>query len=118
MILKPLLMLGVLFCLTIGQVYAEEISSIDAMMPSLVIDLSSIASQVWFTQAKIWLACSVVALAIAIFAWILLNINASKQQDNQGDVLAKRVSLLWVALMMMMVVGLAIPLLRVWLILG
>lgn len=118
MILKPLSMFGLLFCLTIGQVYAEETTSVDAMMPSLVIDLSSVASQVWFTQAQIWLACSVVAVAIVIFAWILLNINASKQQDNQGDVLAKRVSLLWLAFLMIMIVGCAIPLLRIWLILG
>lgn len=118
MILKPLLNFVVLSCLTIGQVYAEESSSVDAMMPSLVIDLSSVASQVWFVQAQLWLACSVSALIAAIFAWILLNINPLKQKDNQGDVLAKRVSLLWLTFLIMTVVGFAIPLLRVWLVLA
>lgn len=118
MILKPLLKFGLLSCLTIGQVFAEETSSVDAMMPNLVIDLSTIASQVWFAQAQVWVGCSVVALLVAIVAWIVLNINPLKQQDNQGDVLAKRVSLLWVAFLMMMVVGFAIPLLRVWLVLA
>lgn len=118
MILKPLSLFCVLFCLTIGQVFAEETSSVDAIMPNLVIDLSSVASQVWFAQAQIWGVCSLVALFVAIMAWILLNINPLKQKDNQGDVLAKRVSLLWVAFLMMMVVGFAIPLLRVWLVLA
>lgn len=118
MIVKPLSMFCLLFCLTIGQVYAEETSSVDAMMPNLVIDLSSIASQVWFVQAQIWGACSLVALLVAIVAWIVLNINPLKQQDNQGDILAKRISLLWVAFLMMMVLGFAIPLLRVWLVLA
>jgi H+/Cl- antiporter ClcA len=116
MILKLFFGFCFLFCLTIGQVYAEETTSVDAMMPNLVIDLSSVASQVWFAQAQVWVGCSVVALLVAIVAWIVLNINPLKQQDNQGDVLAKRVSLLWVAFLMMMVVGFAIPLLRVWLV--
>ena len=118
MILKPLLKFGLLSCLTIGQVYAEENSSIDAMMPNLVIDLSSVASQVWFAQAQIWGACSLVALLVAIVVWIMLNITPLKQHDNQGDVLAKRVSLLWLAFLMVMVVSFAIPLLRVWLVLA
>mgnify|MGYP003704065583 FL=1 len=118
MILKPLLMFCFLSCLTIGQVFAEDNSSIDAVMPSLVIDLSSVASQVWFAQAQIWAACSLLALSVAIVAWVLLNINSLKQQDNQGDVLAKRVSLLWLVFLMMIFVGAAIPLLRVWLVLA
>lgn len=118
MILKPLLKFGLLSCLTIGQVFAEETSSLDAMMPNLVIDLSSVASQVWFAQAQIWGACSLVALFVAIMVWVLLNINSLKQQDNQGDVLAKRVSLLWVAFLMMIVVSFGIPLLRIWLVLA
>lgn len=118
MILKPLSMFCVLSCLTIGQVYAEETRSIEAVMPSLVIDLSTIASQVWFAQAQVWGACSLVALFVAIMVWVLLNINSLKQQDNQGDVLAKRVSLLWVAFLMVIVVSFAIPLLRVWLVLA
>lgn len=105
-----------LFGLTIGLSVAQDTQSIHEVMPQLVVDLSGEASQIWGLQAQLWLGCSLFGVALAFFLWILLNINSLKKSENQGDSLAKRVSLSWLFFVVIIVCSCAIPLLRAWLV--
>jgi len=102
-----------LFCLTIWPVYAEESQHLDLTMPALVIDLSTIAASVFQQQAKIWLSLLSLAGFLCLLFYILLNRQVKQAAFNQGDLLAKRASLLWMMCLLMLIVGCALPMLRV-----
>jgi uncharacterized membrane protein YjgN (DUF898 family) len=79
-----------------------------------------VAANVYQLQGKLWLLMSLVAVLIIFVAYTLLNTSAKKtlmasEETNNGDVVAKHVSLLWLVFTMIILVGLALPLLRLWL---
>ncbi len=102
-----------LFCLTIWPVYAEESQRLDLMMPALVIDLSTIAASIFQQQAKVWLFLLSLAGFLCFLLYIVLNRQVKQAAFNQGDLLAKRASLLWMMCLLMLIVGCALPMLRV-----
>lgn len=95
-------------------VYAEESQQLEVMIPALIIDLSEIAANIFQQQAKIWLFLLSLAGFLCFLLYILLNRQVKKAPFNQGDLLAKRASLLWMMCLLMLMVGCALPMLRVW----
>lgn len=117
MILRCFLQSVALFCLTILPVYAEDNSSLNVDMPLLVIDLSSVAVLLFQQQAQIWLFLLAVAMFVCFVASLLMNRPVDKSNINQGDVLAKKVSMWWMVFLLLLIMGFAMPMLRVWLVL-
>ena len=116
MILRVFLQSIALFCLTILPVYAEENSSLSIDMPLLVIDLSSVAALIFQQQAQIWFFLLAVAVFVCFVASLLMNRPVDKNNVNQGDMLAKKVSTVWMVFLLLVIMGFAMPLLRVWLV--
>ncbi|MBK7300027.1 MAG: hypothetical protein IPI79_06300 [Moraxellaceae bacterium] len=106
-----------LFCLTILPVYAEDNSSLNLDMPLLVINLSSVAAAIFQQQAQIWFFLLAVALFVCFVASLLMNRPIDKSCLNQGDLLAKKVSIWWMVFLLLLIMGFAMPMLRVWLVL-
>lgn len=117
MILRCFLQSVALFCLTILPVYAEDNSSLNVDMPLLVIDLSSVAALLFQQQAQIWLFLLAVAMFVCFVASLLMNRPVDKSNINQGDILAKKVSMWWMVFLLLLIMGFAMPILRVWLVL-
>lgn len=104
-------LLGMLvFCPTIGIVYADQQQ---IMLPSIVIDLSSIATHIFQQQAMLFLFFSVVGVFLLFFAYVFLNRNREKIASNDGDIQARSVLFVWLIFLFFLVVGLALPALRV-----
>jgi len=85
-------------------------------MPLLVIDLSSVAALLFQQQAQIWLFLLAVAMFVCFVASLLMNRPVDKSNINQGDVLAKKVSMWWMVFLLLLIMGFAMPMLRVWLV--
>ncbi len=98
------------FCLTIAPVYADEQQIV---MPQIIIDLSSLAARVYQQQAMLGFFAFGVGVFVAIAAYDLLNRQPTKSPMNQGDQQAKKISLVWVAFLLLLVSGFALPVLRV-----
>lgn len=104
-------LLGMLvFCPTIGIVYADEQQIV---MPPIIIDLSSIATHIFHQQAMLWLFFSVIGIFLLFFAYVLLNRNYEKTASNHGDIQARSVLFVWLMFLLFLVVCLALPALRV-----
>jgi hypothetical protein len=116
MILRCFLQSVALFCLTILPVYAEDNSSLNLDMPLLVINLSSVAAAIFQQQAQIWFFLLAVALFVCFVASLLMNRPIDKSSLNQGDLLAKKVSIWWMVFLLLLIMGFAMPMLRVWLV--
>lgn len=116
MILRCFLQSVALFCLTILPVYAEDNSSLNVDMPLLVIDLSSVAALLFQQQAQIWFFLLAVAMFVCFVTSLLMNRPVDKSNINQGDVLAKKVSMWWLVFLLLLIMGFAMPMLRVWLV--
>ena len=104
-------LLGMLvFCPTIGIVYADQQQIV---LPSIVIDLSSIATHIFHQQAMLFLFFSMVGVFLLFFAYVLLNRNREKDMSNHGDIQARSVLFVWLIFLLFLVIGLALPALRV-----
>mgnify|MGYP003564610713 CR=1 FL=1 len=104
-------LLGMLvFCPTIGIVYADQQQIV---LPSIVIDLSSIATHIFHQQAMLFLFFSIGAVFLLFFAYVLLDRQREKSISNHGDIQARSVLLVWLIFLFLLVVGLALPTLRV-----
>jgi cobalamin synthase len=86
-------------------------------MPLLVINLSSVAAAIFQQQAQIWFFLLAVALFVCFVASLLMNRPIDKNSVNQGDLLAKKVSMWWLVFLLLLIMGFAMPMLRVWLVL-
>jgi len=86
-------------------------------MPLLVIDLSSVAALLFQQQAQIWFFLLAVAMFFCFVTSLLMNRPVDKSNINQGDVLAKKVSMWWLVFLLLLIMGFAMPMLRVWLVL-
>ena len=100
------------FCLTISTVYADEQQM---TWPTVIIDLSSTATHIYQQQAMLWLFASVIGIFLIFIVFVLLN-QTTKQSANKGDVQARAVSLVWMIFLFLLVLGFAIPALRVLLV--
>jgi len=101
------------FCLTIATVYADEQQT---AWPTVIIDLSSTATHIYQQQAMLWLFASVIGVFLIFIVFVLLN-QTTKQSANKGDIQARTVSLVWMIFLFLLVLGFAIPALRVLLVL-
>lgn len=99
----------VVFCLTIAVVYADQA---DMAIPQVVIDLSPVVELVRHQLAQLWLVLTLAGLGLALAAYGLLNRLRHDGPASRGDELARSVSLVWLVFLVLMVLGLALPLVR------
>ena len=100
------------FCLTIPSVYAEETQQQSLTLPALVIDLTSVAIDVYRQFGQVWLGLVLAGVVLAVLGYMALNRRAKAGESNRGDTQARQVSLVWLVFLVMMVAGLAWPLQR------
>ena len=109
-IVRFFLRLLLVFCPTIGTVYADQQQIV---LPTIVIDLSSIATHIFHQQAMLFLFFSIVGVFLLFFAYVLLDRKREKGASNDGDIQARSVLFVWLIFLFLLVVGLALPTLRV-----
>lgn len=105
-------------CLAILPVYATEASNITFDMPLLVIDLSPIASAVFLQQAQWWFFLLAVGVFVCFVVTLLMSRPLKQQAGNQGDILANQVFKWWLVFLLILIMGFALPLLRIWMVMG
>lgn len=81
-------------------------------LPSLVIDLAPVASNIYRQLAHIWLELALAGAVLAVLMFMVLNRKTAGSAQNQGDVQARQVSLVWMVFLLLMVTGFAVPVLR------
>lgn len=109
-IVRFFLRLMLVFCPTIGTVYADQQQIV---LPDLIIDLSSIATHIFHQQVMLFVFFNLVGVFLLFFAYILLNRNPKKGASNHGDIQARSVLFVWLIFLLFLVVCLSIPVLRV-----
>ncbi|HQV22037.1 MAG TPA: hypothetical protein PLJ88_02990 [Agitococcus sp.] len=117
-IVRRFLQMLLLFCLAILPVYAQEASSLNFDMPLLIIDLSSVGSVIFLQQAQLWFFLLALGLFVCFVAFLLLRRPLAKQNQNQGDMWASQVLKIDLLFVLLLVIGMSIPLLRVWMVLS
>ncbi len=107
-----------MFCLAILSVYAQERSSLDIQVPTLIINLSSVGADVFVRQAQLWFFLLAVAVFVCFVTVVLLGRPDKPEVKNRGDVLARQALYVWLVFVLLLIVGFSMPLLRIWIVLG